>query len=256
MKAIDAQKPCSRCGEDVPAFPASRKYCVTCRRAVTLEQRHAHSAERRSRIPETYPGICRLCGSAYSYPSGRGNKHFYCSHKCSRKAAKIAYQERLKNAGTCSIEGCGNPINRPRHKLCENHYCLLRRNGSPQRKWTVRHRYITDMGYVMLKRPEHPLAMKSGCVFEHRMVAHDKHGGTCPPCHWCGCELTWDRAQVDHLDEIKHNNDPDNLVVSCSFCNRARGRLLPLIDRLRPEVFAQFVALITARHDARTARGE
>jgi hypothetical protein len=34
-------------------------------------------------------------------------------------------------------------------------------------------RYILDGGYVVLVRPDHPLAGPKGTVFEHRMVLYD-----------------------------------------------------------------------------------
>lgn len=62
-------------------------------------------------------------------------------------------------------------------------------------------------------------------------------------------------TQRDKDDEDKSNNAPQNLVVSCNNCNRARGAFLPLVASLRPEVLEQFVQLIREHH-AKTARGE
>jgi hypothetical protein len=237
---MDAQKPCVRCGASVPAFPNSRRYCVECRRAVTLEQQKYHSRMRKEAIPQHYTGQCVLCGGEFQYPSGKGCKRRYCSHECSRKGAMAAYKERLRNAGACSVEGCDNPINRPRHKLCENHYCLLRRNGTPSRQWTPRYRYIHTSGYITVKRDGHPLARQDGILFEHRAIAYDKHGGVCPPCFWCNKQLEWASAVVDHLNEVKHDNSPDNLAVACNNCNRARGAMLPFVQSLRPEAVSVF----------------
>jgi hypothetical protein len=41
-------------------------------------------------------------------------------------------------------------------------------------------------------------------------------------------------------------------VVTCNDCNRARGALLPLVTRLRPDVLDQFLGLIREHHE-RTA---
>jgi hypothetical protein len=250
----DATKPCERCKTEISAFPATKRYCVNCRRAVTIEQQAAHTELRRSRIPPTYSGSCKMCGASFEYPSGRGYRRFYCSHLCSRRGARAAYKTRLDAAGKCSVDGCDNKIHRVKYRLCENHYCLQRRNGAPVRKWTVRHRHVTGMGYVKLTRPDHPIADSAGQVFEHRAVAYEKHGGACPDCFWCGCGLEWGEAVVDHLNEVKHDNAPDNLAVCCNKCNRARGSILPFISRMKPERMGTFVQL--ANEYKRTSKGE
>ena len=75
---------------------------------------------------------------------------------------------------------------------------------------------------------DHPLARR-GKVAEHRKVLYDAIGPGPHPCYWrhlsgCGNDsLTWDDGthgiNVDHLDEVRLNNDLDNLVVSCRSCN-------------------------------------
>jgi hypothetical protein len=51
--------------------------------------------------------------------------------------------------------------------------------------------------------------------------------------------LTWggiggNSIVVDHLDDDVANNDPENLVPSCTNCNAARGRAGWLRSSLRP----------------------
>lgn len=74
----------------------------------------------------------------------------------------------------------------------------------------------------------HPLANSSGVVSEHRRALYDKIGPGLHPCHWgCGKVLEWGGILgicVDHLDDDKVNNDPDNLVPSCLVCNMQRGK--------------------------------
>lgn len=93
--------------------------------------------------------------------------------------------------------------------------------------------YVGSQGYRTLRYEyEHPLADSvSGELLEHRKVLWEKLGCESVDCehgcHWnCGRVLTWggrEGIHVDHLDEDKLNNDPENLVVSCFACNIRRG---------------------------------
>ncbi len=77
-------------------------------------------------------------------------------------------------------------------------------------------------GYVFRYAPYHPLAMCSGYVLEHRYQAHTKYGAGDQKCHWCNTALTWKTVEVDHLDWVRNNNDPANLVTACKVCNNTR----------------------------------
>lgn len=106
------------------------------------------------------------------------------------------------------------------------------RGVHPITKEPARGRSISPYGYVILTGQQgHPLAAKNGAISEHRKVLYDKIGPGVHACHWCGKQIEWlspVRAMqicVDHLDEDKQNNAPENLVPSCFLCNwRCRGR--------------------------------
>lgn len=75
----------------------------------------------------------------------------------------------------------------------------------------------------------HPLSHTNGHVFAHRVVLYEAIGPGSHPCHWCGTTVTWSCGKiapefltVDHLDWDRLNNDPDNLVPSCTPCNTLR----------------------------------
>lgn len=76
----------------------------------------------------------------------------------------------------------------------------------------------------------HPLANSGGQIHEHRLVLWEKLGceslDCAHYCHWnCGKLLVWGGHSgiiVDHIDENWLNNDPENLVPSCNFCNTRR----------------------------------
>jgi len=260
MIAIDAVKPCVRCNCEIPAYPAIKKYCADCRIVVTREQWQSHKAKLKAAKPTTIETSCPSCGNAFSYSTSRGHARKYCSHQCSRRASMAAHSERLKSLGNCSVDGCANGIERVGARMCEMHYMLVRRNGVPARQWTVRHRYTTSAGYVIVKRVGHPLASQAGNVGEHRLVMFEAHSGICQPCYWCSAALTWESAVIDHKNENKSDNDLSNLVFACGQCNRARGAIIPFLTRCNPALLDEAIGLMRSfaslHHDKRTARGE
>lgn len=84
--------------------------------------------------------------------------------------------------------------------------------------------------YLMVKRPDHPLATPSrGLVYVHRAVLYDAIGPGVHLCHWCAREVEWDgtkirRLVVDHVDGDTRNNALANLVPACYPCNTLRGK--------------------------------
>lgn len=70
--------------------------------------------------------------------------------------------------------------------------------------------------------PNHPLADRTGSVWEHRKIVYDRLGDTLPPCELCDKPLTWETAHIDHIDEDPSNNDPKNLRPLCRGCNVSR----------------------------------
>lgn len=115
----------------------------------------------------------------------------------------------------------------PRSKgsaLCEKHYMRVYRRGSVSDRVLVE-RKIHANGYILIRVPEHPLALRRDAAFEyeHRVVFYNAHGEGPFACHWCECEVTWSDMHVDHKDGVRDNNADDNLVPSCAPCNIARG---------------------------------
>lgn len=133
------------------------------------------------------------------------------------------------------VIGCGRQPRGRCSPYCERHYYRLYKRGLPTAhprgpvaepegaRKPPKERYTNSNGYVRLRRPGHALADRKGYVYEHRLVLYDKLDGALPVCHWCTTPLTWKTVQPDHLDDVKTNNDPDNLVPSCGVCNRRRG---------------------------------
>jgi hypothetical protein len=92
---------------------------------------------------------------------------------------------------------------------------------------------MTSQGYVLLTGSRHPLA-RFGVVGEHRVVLYDKIGPGTHSCYWCGTPVTWMARSisdphkrgrqlcVDHLNRDKSDNDPANLIPSCTACSTTR----------------------------------
>ena len=131
---------------------------------------------------------------------------------------------------SCKIEGCCAKVRYRNMGICQKHYFRMMRNGSFERKQKEaidrEHRKTTTGGYILLKYNGHPLAQKSGYVFEHRKVVYDIYGDSLPPCQLCGSKSDWSsrKTHIDHIDEDRANNSSDNLRVLCNPCNSRRGR--------------------------------
>jgi hypothetical protein len=193
---------------------------------------------------------CPICGKHFSYPIGKGTDRKHCSTDCREAHKKQLAKERLNTYPECKSEGCSNPANRVSTGLCETCYYRFRRTGSTD-KPKPKYRYKTGAGYIKIKIPDHPLADSHGNVFEHRKVMYEVYGPGDQSCYWCDDTVDWTTLVVDHLDENKQNNKPSNLVISCNNCNRARGAMLPFIDRLRPEVLDTFIDRVREYYDNR-----
>ena len=122
----------------------------------------------------------------------------------------------------CTIDGCSSLI--VARGLCSKHYCRWKRHGDPllQTKREPGQGHLRPDGYIVVYRPDHPLATKRGAVYLHRAVLYDWIGPGPHPCHWCEMVLDWAELTADHVDWDKANNAPENLVPSCLPCNSVR----------------------------------
>jgi hypothetical protein len=85
--------------------------------------------------------------------------------------------------------------------------------------------------YVLLYMPNHPLSYRRGYVAEHQRVLYDKIGPGRHQCNWCNRDVFWPGERrdgevkliADHVNEDTSDNDPGNLVPSCTKCNIQRN---------------------------------
>jgi hypothetical protein len=123
----------------------------------------------------------------------------------------------------CSAPGCVRDATRRGPRLCEKHFSRIRRGRGLADPMPPKGRYSTTDGYVRVLDRDHPLADKRGKLLEHRKVYYDRHGAGPFNCHWCGKEVIWATLHIDHVNDVKDDNDLTNLVASCGPCNTMRG---------------------------------
>lgn len=140
----------------------------------------------------------------------------------------------------CTIPDCGQKAHGK--GLCMKHYKRLRDYGDPfharprksGRKWEAH-------GYEMVRVAGHVLAKgrKNPIVGAHRLVLFNKIGPGEHSCAGCGCPLSWedDTLCVNHLNEDKLDNRPDNLVPMCRECNILYTALKRQEDRRKQHKF-------------------
>jgi hypothetical protein len=196
---------------------------------------------------------CAECGNPFIYRVERGCERSFCDDKaCRANRHERQARERAKLVGPCASSGCAGKATRKRAGLCEVCFYRVRRTGTAEKR-QLKSRYATSAGYVKLLDRGHPLADASGQVFGHRKALYGKLGPGPHPCFWCGRVLEWKRLVVDHLNEHKQDNRPENLVPACNNCNRARGQFLGFIKRMRPDRLGALVdAFSTVIHSRKT----
>lgn len=121
----------------------------------------------------------------------------------------------------CIVDGCSNWAN---GRMCPKHFHWQQQRGTteappatPAKQWQQ------GNGYLMISAAGHILARR-GRVYVHRLTLFDKIGYGPHSCRWCGVHVNWfGGLVVDHIDEVRTNNNPTNLATSCQPCNIRRS---------------------------------
>ena len=79
--------------------------------------------------------------------------------------------------------------------------CLRKRRGKNSSAWK-NGRTVSGNGYIVIYKPEHPLADNKGYVYEHRLMAIEILGRPLKK-----------GEEVHHVDADRKNNKKENLVV-------------------------------------------
>lgn len=112
----------------------------------------------------------------------------------------------------CCVEGCDKNVRSTNAQWCEMHYARMRRNGTLDKRPDPAPT-LTSGGYLKAKGE-----------YVHRTVFFRENGRGEHACKWCGTRVSGTDLHVDHVDECKTNNSPENLVASCFMCNIKRSR--------------------------------
>lgn len=217
---------------------------------------HENNDIRPSEKRETRVSVCPNCKHEFTQRLQRRRPRTYCSDRC-RKQGKATHHQALRALGRLCIRGCGRKTG-TRKELCEACYAYERRVGNvgpaPKKRCG---RFVTKDGYVRIRLEGHILCTGDGMAYEHRVVLHERLGDEpSTSCHWCGAVLVgWRAIVVDHLNEQKADNRPENVVPTCNRCNRARGAMVGFISRLRPDRIDQFLRVTREFWSAFRAKG-
>lgn len=133
----------------------------------------------------------------------------------------------MKKQIKCKIKDCNRDAMYQEQQVCQKHYFRFMRNGTydlvtKRKPRGQRKNMCNPKGYIMVYKPGHPLAQKSGFVYEHRFLMYAKLHGTLDGCELCGKEITWKQCHVDHIDCDVKNNSIENLRPLCNACNTRR----------------------------------
>lgn len=187
---------------------------------------------------------CPRCGEVFRFLIALGKDRKYCKPSCRRGAKKDREALKAATSALCN-KGCGRRIGN-RQGICEACYYYERRTGrsGPAPRHIRVGSYKTKGGYVRVTvEVGHELRSGDGMVYEHRLVAYQRHHKGDPlECYWCSKQLdNWASVVVDHKNEDKADNQPGNVVIACNNCNRARGAMLPFFSRLRADRFNELL---------------
>ncbi len=123
----------------------------------------------------------------------------------------------------CKVEGCEREAMYQKQRVCQKHYFRKMRNGTYD-KQEPKYRVGHTGGYIQVREPSHILANSRGYVYEHRYIYYEKVSKEITRCEMCGVSIGWGNAHIDHKDENRKNNNPENLRPLCSNCNTRRNR--------------------------------
>lgn len=218
---------CKECVKEFESTCPRRKFCsIKCRRNDENRRGYARKGLGRDicsqcgqefikRISrrQTICSVClqkKVCEECSVEFSTRSRKQKYCPDCYYEVVKKPHDKEYITNYkfGTTSCEGCGKTFLRsyPKQYMCPDCRKLYKKPKKiltiPERLENGDRKIDHRSGYVYVYAPEHPEANTRGYVYEHRVVAEQSIG-----------RRLLENEVVHHKDEVRSNNNPDNLQV-------------------------------------------
>ncbi len=214
---VPMPKPCAQCGqtfqpkrrEQVYCSPQCRgkvngkkrrvthrpRTCVTC--GTIYKPRDAESrfcsVACRATTQKKPPLTCQLCGTTFPHKLKKGRPQKFCSPACAAEAQRTIHPRACEWCGTVWMPKKGGG-----KRFCSRR-CAAIATGIKRRKPEGTR---NGHGYILLYRPEHPMATKHGYVMEHRLVMAEVLGRNLLPSE-----------AAHHKNGIKDDNRPENLEV-------------------------------------------
>ena len=156
-----------------------------------------------------YQFTCQHCGdtaSVYRSPSSKSGIPKFCSQRCNGSARQGTGAGPTPNY-FYNCESCGTECQAYRSPSApEPRFCSVTCTGRSQigsrNPSFTGGRHMADTGYVRVLAPERTDADTRGYVFEHRLVAEQTIG-----------RPLRQGEVVHHINQIKHDNRPENLQV-------------------------------------------
>lgn len=162
-----------------------------------------------SGIEAPLPEQCSIGGCIRpAHSRGLCGTHYNCTWRRGELGeAKLRNGRPRSPFRPCKVSECGDKAKTK--GFCGKHYQRFLRYGDPNTKnppgsrpGERRHPNITEKGYVLVYRPEHPNARPDGRIAEHRLVMSEKIG-----------RLLFQNENVHHRNGVKKDNSPNNLEL-------------------------------------------
>ena len=180
-------------GKAYRLYPADRK-CPVCQGPIAARGKRTYCSNRcRALSRRNPPKTCQTCGTEFhAKGEHKDRQRKFCSKVCADQGTRTLTPRQCRECRTTF-----NPKEQ-RLQFCSR-TCAAKWTGRAKRGPGIRK---DARGYILLYRPEHPMAPKSGYLQQHRLVMADHLGRMLEP-----------GEVVHHKNEVKDDNRLENLEL-------------------------------------------